>query len=166
MKTHNRNCHPGISRSGISGTQPWDGERDDWVPALRSAPAGMTRLGRVSLLALVCALGAGASAGQEGKEIPCPPDEIEKSAIAFCNQRSREDNTRVIDVRLPIRIRSTKLDPVIIEGRQIRTGQTAASVSVIGGDEIERLNALRLGDVLANVPGVFFSGLNLSLIHI
>ena len=42
----------------------------------------------------------------------------------------------------------------------MRPGDVGASIDVIHGDEIERINALRLGDVLANVPGVFFSGLN------
>ncbi|MEM9668763.1 MAG: TonB-dependent receptor [Pseudomonadota bacterium] len=52
------------------------------------------------------------------------------------------------------------LDPVLVSGRAQSIDQTAASVSVLPGDYIERLNALRIGDVLADVPGVFFSGLN------
>ncbi|MEO1405420.1 MAG: TonB-dependent receptor [Pseudomonadota bacterium] len=52
------------------------------------------------------------------------------------------------------------LDPIIVSGRSQELGATGASVSILAGDDIERLNALRLGDVLADVPGVFFSGLN------
>ncbi|MEL7482303.1 MAG: Plug domain-containing protein, partial [Pseudomonadota bacterium] len=54
---------------------------------------------------------------------------------------------------------SKRLDSItIVNGR--RGTQSATSAAVIEGDAIERLNALRLGDVLADVPGVFFSGLN------
>jgi len=52
------------------------------------------------------------------------------------------------------------LDPVIVSGRAQDLDRTAASISVLLGEDIERLNALRLGDVLADVPGVFLSGLN------
>ncbi len=97
------------------------------------------RIGRVSALALLCAMEAGAAAGQQDL-IPCD------SADSDC--------VIIADLRI------TPLDPILVEGRRKSSGETAASVSVIGGDEIERINALRLGDVLANVPGVFFSGLN------
>jgi len=53
-----------------------------------------------------------------------------------------------------------ELAPIIVNGRRIDRRNVGASISVIGGDDIERINALRLGDVLADVPGVFFSGLN------
>ena len=102
--------------------------------------------GRVSVLALACAMGAGSAAGQildnEG-----------------CLEESR-DTGRIDEPLILQCTKSTRFDPVFVEGRRVRVGSTAASVSVIPGDDIERLNALRLGDVLANVPGVFFSGLN------
>lgn len=56
--------------------------------------------------------------------------------------------------------RLNRLAPVIVDGRRTGREETAASVSVISGEEIESIKALRLGDVLADVPGVFFSGLN------
>ncbi|MEO1476703.1 MAG: hypothetical protein AAFS13_10015, partial [Pseudomonadota bacterium] len=40
------------------------------------------------------------------------------------------------------------LDPVIVAGRAQDVDRTAASISVLLGEDIERLNALRLGDVL------------------
>ncbi|MEL7454579.1 MAG: TonB-dependent receptor plug domain-containing protein, partial [Pseudomonadota bacterium] len=55
---------------------------------------------------------------------------------------------------------ATVLAPVIVSGRPSGLNDTAASVAIISGEDIEALNALRLGDVLADVPGVFFSGLN------
>ncbi|MEO0882261.1 MAG: TonB-dependent receptor [Pseudomonadota bacterium] len=84
-------------------------------------------LSRVSVIALLCALG---------------------SANAYSQAVSDDDLSADI------------LDPVIVSGRAQSLERTAASVSVLPGEYIERLNALRLGDVLADVPGVFFSGLN------
>ncbi len=52
------------------------------------------------------------------------------------------------------------LDPVLVEGRPVEVGATATALAVLSGDEIETINALRVGDVLSTVPGVFFSGLN------
>ncbi len=97
------------------------------------------RIGRGLALALACAMGTGVAAGQTDL-VPCDSTDADCVIVA--------------DLRI------TKLDPILVEGRQVRAGQTAAAISVIPGDEIERLNALRLGDVLADVPGVFFSGLN------
>ena len=118
-----------------------------------------TRIGRISALALVCAMGAGAAAGQEG--------DAYSGEDCYATHSGGECYIKDKPVSL-------QLQPVSIEGRRTSANETAASISVIGGEEIERINALRLGDVLANVPGVFFSGLNgpretpqiLSLIHI
>ena len=52
------------------------------------------------------------------------------------------------------------LETIVVEGRRVQANSTATSLAVIPGDAIERLNVLRLGDLLADVPGVFFSGLN------
>ena len=54
----------------------------------------------------------------------------------------------------------SRLETIVVEGRRIQADSTAASVAILAGSDIERLNTLRLGDLLADVPGVFFSGLN------
>jgi len=107
----------------------------------------LRNLGRVSALALICAMGTGAAVGQVSGLPNCSdvPDDYAGECLIAVTERA---------------IRSTKLDPVLVEGRRTRSRETAASISVIPGEQIERLNALRLGDVLADVPGVFFSGLN------
>ena len=140
MKTHSRNCHPGILRGKISGTQILTSTRAGWVPALRYASAGMTSLGRISALALVCAMGV-------------------DIAFAHPHEIDCEDQPEG-DCQIHHHLYDDTLDPILVTGRKAGSRNTAASISVIGGDEIERINALRLGDVLANVPGVFFSGLN------
>lgn len=101
-------------------------------------------LRRVSAFALACAFGAGAAAGQEVSSPECGSSEAE--SVRKC--RIRVDD------------RDIRLNPILVNGRRISLNEVAAAVSVISGSEIERLNALRLGDVLADVPGVFFSGLN------
>lgn len=103
-------------------------------------------IGRISTLAFVFAMGAGGAVAQDD----WPAD---ANGVA-CN----EPHSECILLWHPRR--DTRLDPVLVEGRRVETNAIAASISVIGGDDIERLNALRLGDVLADVPGVFFSGLN------
>ena len=90
-------------------------------------------------------MGAGAAAGQEG--------DAYSGEACYVTHSGGECYIKDKPVSL-------QLQPVSIEGRRTSANETAASISVIGGDEIERINALRLGDVLANVPGVFFSGLN------
>lgn len=52
------------------------------------------------------------------------------------------------------------LGTVVVEGRERVVTETAAAITTIDGETIESIAALRLGDVLADVPGVFFSGLN------
>ena len=99
-----------------------------------------TRIGRISTLALLCTMGAGAAAGQEASNEPI--DWVQPESF---------------------RVYLTPA-PLVLDKVTVLSGETdhdhAASVTVIPGHEIERLNALRLGDVLADVPGVFFSGLN------
>ena len=99
-----------------------------------------TRIGRISTLALLCTMGAGAAAGQEASNEPIDCVQPESDCVYLTPA------------------------PLVLEQVTVLSGETdydhAASVTVIPGDEIERLNALRLGDVLADVPGVFFSGLN------
>ncbi len=53
-----------------------------------------------------------------------------------------------------------RLDPVIVNGQPTSIYDTAASLAFIETDAIEDLNAIRIGEVLANAPGVFVSGLN------
>ena len=135
------------------------------------------RIGRISALALLCAMGAGTAAGQESDPV-CPRGEAgdKQAAAGECLRQQETISVRRVRIRRPLidgPIPVSVLDPchldgtceylldaVLVSGRAQSLNDTAASVSVIGGDEIERLNALRLGDVLANVPGVFFSGLN------
>ena len=119
-------------RRAASGTVSWELSRVI-EPCFRIACA-------VSAFALFCAAGAGGAWGQED-ELPCQEPEDECVIIHYSY------------------VPDEAFDPIIVNGRATRS-PTAASVSVIPGDEIERLNALRLGDVLAEVPGVFFSGLN------
>ena len=145
MKLFNRNCHPGILRSEMSGIQILASSSRDWVPALRCTAAGMTGLMRVSALALICAMGTGSAAGQI----------LGKGCLEQRNVSADEDDLVILRCTL-----ETRFDPIFVEGRRTPVGSTGASVSVVAGDDIERINALRLGDVLADVPGVFFSGLN------
>ncbi|MEO0878520.1 MAG: TonB-dependent receptor [Pseudomonadota bacterium] len=49
---------------------------------------------------------------------------------------------------------------VTASGREAALADTAASVEVIDGAEVESIRAIRIGEVLAAAPGVFFSGLN------
>jgi len=54
----------------------------------------------------------------------------------------------------------TALETFVVTGRRSGAQENAVSVFVIDAEEIERVNALRIGDVLASVPGTWFSGLN------
>ncbi|MGF1463976.1 MAG: TonB-dependent receptor [Maricaulaceae bacterium] len=49
---------------------------------------------------------------------------------------------------------------MVTTGRPERADRTAASVAVLNADDLNTLNALRIGDALAAAPGVFFAGLN------
>ena len=145
------------TRSGYPGPSvSKTGARRAGSRIFAGANSGMTRLGRISALALICAMGAGVAAGQEE---PDPEPFIVDTPLGYRIYHSIQDNP-IQTIAFGVDEARPALDPVLVTGRRTGTNSVGASVAVIAGDEIERLNALRLGDVLANVPGVFFSGLN------
>lgn len=126
------------------------GNRDIGVLDHRRQRAMWQQIWRVSALALVCALIACGATAQtrksEWKDVEC-----------------QNFNPESPDLDTLLATACRKLDvlrPILVTGQRTETKTAAVSITVIGGDQIERLNALRLGDVLADVPGVFFSGLN------
>lgn len=135
----------------LPGQADIGGDRAGYVSAGHGPQRSLgTRIGRVFALALVCAMSAGIAEGEdigEHWDVVACQDGTDKPAFDG-------------DLRLFRCLKLNALAPVIVSGRRIEADSVAASVSVIPGEEIERLNALRLGDVLADVPGVFFSGLN------
>ena len=108
-------------------------------------------IGRISALALVCAMGTSQAVADRLDE---QYDVIDCSFSGGVDENGDELLLAIGCSAL------NELAPIIVNGKRTHTSDIAAAVSVVGGEDIERLNALRLGDVLANVPGVFFSGLN------
>lgn len=97
----------------------------------------------VLALALACALGTGPVVAQSSSS--------DAPQIEDCSNLARTSTDCSTH---------TDLETIVVEGRRVKAQDTATSLAVIKGNDIERLNVLRLGDLLADVPGVFFSGLN------
>ncbi len=53
-----------------------------------------------------------------------------------------------------------RLMPITVEGRGRSLSDTAAALAFIDGEATEDLRAIRIGEILADAPGVFASGLN------
>ncbi|MEM7663027.1 MAG: TonB-dependent receptor [Pseudomonadota bacterium] len=105
-------------------------------------------INKVSLVALACVIALEVAEGQESSVGEESDDIRYLHDASTCGPALCE---------IPA---SSRFSPVIVTGRAQYIRDTAASISFLGGGQIEQLNALRLGDVLADVPGVFFSGLN------
>jgi len=99
------------------------------------------KLNKLSVLALTCAA-------------------LSKFAYAQDVTSEQGSGLRPLNAGLSESPEYTSLDPVVVTGRPSGAQENAVSVFVVDGEEIERMNALRIGDVLSSVPGAFFSGLN------